>query len=151
MTKKITIKKIIDNKIISHRPDFNITWYEEIYYWFWRRWDWIRMLPREIKWFIQRGRRGFADCDVWNLGYYVASWMPEAIKQLRKNVSGCPGNVFDKTKKHNQCWRWKVILKKIEDGFEAFNKLEDCKYGSKRYKQREKKFNEGIKLFVKYF
>jgi len=133
--------------------DFSTTWYEEIYYWFWRGWDWMRMVPKEIKWFYQRGRYGFSDSDVWDIGAYIAGWLPDAIKQLRKNASGCPSNVFDNTRKHNQCWKWKKILKEIEDGFRAANDIscDSFAFKKKKYDKLMDKFNKGMNLFRKHF
>jgi len=138
--------------------DFSTTWYQEIYYWFWRRWDWIVGRPREIKWFCQRGKRGWADCDAWDVGGYLIEWMPDIIKQLRKNVSGCPGDVFDNTRKRNQCWKWKKILKEIEDGFRAADDIGQDKcinknytFNKKKYDKLNSKFQKGGKLFIKHF
>src|SRR5258708_21045784 len=44
----------------------------------------------QAKWFIQRGWRGYADCDVWGLDSYLAGWMPEALERLQKNKLGYP-------------------------------------------------------------
>ena len=41
----------------------------------------------EVKWFIQRGRRGYSDRDTWSLDQYLASWMPEALERLEKEQS----------------------------------------------------------------
>lgn len=131
----------------------NTTWYEEIYYWFWRRFDWIRNRPREIKYFYQRGKRGFSDSDVWDIGAYLTEWMPDAIKQLRKNVSSCPESMFDKKRKHNQCWKWKKILKEIEDGFKAANDIscDNFAFKKKKYDRLMGKFNKSGMLFIKHF
>lgn len=48
-------------------------------------------LCREIKAFYQRGMYGYADCDLWSLGNYLAEWIPSALTDLE--VQG--GKVVD--------------------------------------------------------
>lgn len=40
--------------------------------------QWIK----EIKWFIQRGKRGWADCDWWNLDNYISKIMIASMDEL---------------------------------------------------------------------
>jgi len=44
----------------------------------------IRLFPRKIKWFIQRGKRGWADCDTWGLDFYLADIIENSIQYLKK-------------------------------------------------------------------
>lgn len=37
---------------------------------------------REIRWFIQRGLRGYADCDIWSLDHYLGTWLPSALREV---------------------------------------------------------------------
>ena len=37
---------------------------------------------RSIKWFIQRGRRGWADCDAWGFDTYLARVIAEGVERL---------------------------------------------------------------------
>ena len=100
----------------------------------------------EIKWAWQRVFRGFDDRWYWSLYGMITEIIPKCIRKIRKDGTGYPGNITNK--------EWKIILKKIEDGFIALNKIEtfgDCKYNSKKYKQRLKKYEEGMKLFLKHF
>jgi len=109
-------------------------------------------IPHEIKWFIQRGKKGYADCDLWDLNSYLTDWLPEALRELAKNSYGCPAGLYDNKKKRNQCHKWTKILREMADSFEAGGKLM-CPLlpTSKRYQKYEKKFNKGMKLFHKYF
>ena len=65
-------------------------YFDYMYYPLYRRWYSLSRIPSEVKWFIQRGKRGYADCDVWSLDSYLNSWMPEAIHQLKKRESWIP-------------------------------------------------------------
>ena len=95
----------------------------------------------KIKWFIQRGTRGYADCDVWDLDAYLCSWLPQAIRQLRDTGWSYP------IKETNE--KWKLILSEMADGFEAHYKL--TQLCDENYQELETKFKKGLRLFVKYF
>ena len=53
----------------------------------------IRQCYLHVKWFIQRGWRGYADCDVWSIDWYLCGWLPGALRQLANNVHGVPGDM----------------------------------------------------------
>src|SRR5690242_12623084 len=38
----------------------------------------------------QRGRRGFANRDLWNLSVYLSGWLPAALRLLRERGLGLP-------------------------------------------------------------
>jgi len=104
----------------------------------------ITSIPQEIKWFIQRGRRGYADCDTWSLDSYLLSWLPEAIGQIKKATMANPAGITYK--------EWIAILNKMINGFKAGRKLEDYNnWGVKEYQSLMGKLQESLKLFAKYF
>lgn len=45
---------------------------------------------RGIKSFYQRGKRGYADCDVWNLDMYLVKVMSGAINRLAETTHSYP-------------------------------------------------------------
>lgn len=55
---------------------------------------WLRRLPTprdwwySAKWFIQRGRRGWADCDNWSMFSYLSEIMADMLKDLREKGHG---------------------------------------------------------------
>jgi len=70
-------------------------------------------IPREIKWFIQRGVRGYSDKDCWNLDYYIADVLQSSCTTMRKRSNGFPvGTTEDE---------WDRILADISYGFWAYN------------------------------
>jgi len=110
----------------------------------------IYLIPRlfrdakmEIRHAWQRIFRGFDDTWWWSLHNVMSEVIPKCVRKMRKDGCGYPSGITYK--------QWKVILKKIEIGFEAANKLDDCPYNGKRYKQRMKKYEEGMQLFSKHF
>jgi len=120
-----------------------------------------------IKWFIQRGRRGWADCDAWSLDHYLASWMPEAVLRLTKG-SGFPVNLymqmypladpFGQNWSNENCKRaheeWVTIITKIAKGFAAGRKIQELDFDYQKpeeMKALQDALNEGLDLFNKYY
>lgn len=73
----------------------------------------------EIKYWYQRAKRGYADRDVWAIDYYLNSFMPKMIRQLKETTHGYPGGLSPK--------KWDNILEKIALGFEAADRITDTK------------------------
>lgn len=118
-------------------------WIEEYIWWpIERIIEWPQDRIREIKWFIQRGRRGWADEDLWSLNYYLSDWMPNALEQLKKTKNSYPGNLTVK--------KWNKILDQMIEGFEASIKKDDT-VDIKEYKQLDKIQKKGLQLFVDYY
>ena len=86
-------------------------WYkiENGFYWCLGRWDELTDIPYQIKAFYQRGRRGWADRDCWNLGYYLSGVIQKSVDHLRKNNMGMPCGLKEE--------EWDKILKDISEGF----------------------------------
>lgn len=102
----------------------------------------MRDLYLKIKWFIQRGRRGFADCDVWDFDIYLSRIIKDGLKELKQWKDGYPCDVSPK--------EWDKILSDIIYTFETEEKcLEDFKHDSERNDDKRK--NRGWVLFKKYF
>ena len=132
----------------------------------------IKNLPRDIynniKYFIQRGLKGYSDRDLWSLDYHLSKVICGSLKELKEVKSGYPATYDSKTKKYdyNQK-RWDDILDDMIIGFELLfllceddyiasqwsneNKMSDKKF-IKIYKDTDascnKKFNMNIKTRV---
>lgn len=98
-----------------------------------------RNVYRDIKYFIQRGRRGWADCDVWSLDGYLNSWLPDALRKLKKDKHGVPNSVVEpedcgeygsvtEEGMERAVARWDAIMDKMIAGFEANKRLQDGIY-----------------------
>lgn len=72
-----------------------------------------------VKYFIQRGKRGYSDQDIWSFDAYLCSIIPSAIRKLENDNHGCLGDLWDSSRKNDECWKWKEILEEIAQGFEA--------------------------------
>lgn len=108
--------------------------------------DAIGTIYRQIKWFIQRGLYGYADCDWWGLSWYLSQWMPSALRKYRRGI-GYPG--YGRANTHK---KWVEITEKMAKAFEAQNKLADITdWNSPERKQLEKEWEEGMRLFVRWY
>jgi hypothetical protein len=101
--------------------------------------EFIRETYLQIKWFIQRGRRGWADNSVWSFDHYLARVIYEGIERLRKSTYlGCPadfpkadGSTPDvkellKCKEYDPRFEaWREELGKIASGFKAWSERDD--------------------------
>jgi hypothetical protein len=120
-------------------------WYVETY-WSVRRtirriWEFPGDTYRQTKWFIQRGRCGWADCDTWSLDYYLNGWMPAALRHPKEHKHGTPMSMFptgpewidengNPTKAAHDVAirRWDEVLGKMIAGFEASRRINDGMY-----------------------
>ena len=121
-------------------------------------------LFREIKWFIQRGKRGWADCDAWGVSDYLNDILPQLLRRL-KGQTGCPSEFYDAEATNNECHRWDEALETMAQGFEAAKWLD--KFGYHRWvdgphgkkleideqatANAQKKAEKGLQLFAKYY
>ncbi len=123
-------------------------------------------------WFLQRGWRGYADCDTWDIGSYLNEWLPEAIRKLESRKIGYPIQISDilygkdfnfekATPEQGEAMEaeWHRIMKAIADGFEAARIIEEeVLYPQHRdpekrelYYNLEKKVKEGMALFPEWY
>jgi hypothetical protein len=128
-----------------------------------RIWSKIKDVPREIKWFWQRGSRGWADCDTWSIDYHLCRIIPPMIRKLKKNDHGYPYDLSSK--------QWHKILNNIAWTFDIAADIQnhDVIFPSKKkpgpsLREHYKKFKiktltkaeydrykEGWRLFQEYF
>jgi hypothetical protein len=112
------------------------------YRWFTTRW-WEHWLDPRTYWYwakykIQRANRGWADCDIWSLDWYLSSWLPDALRRLKDTKHGTPFSVFPEEQEfidetgnptEQACEiakkRWDEVLCKMIAGFEAFVRIGD--------------------------
>ena len=117
-------------------------------YWAVRRF--FRDIPyniRKVKWFWQRGKRGYADCDVWSMGDYLADIIPSMLRQLKEINCGYPGNLTEE--------KWDKLLDEMIIGFSAAKRVYDDEYDLGTMITDciadQKLFREKMKIFTKYF
>jgi len=121
---------------------------------------------RKIKSFIQRGRRGYSDEDVWSFDHYLCEIIPPAIRQIKEKGAGCPSEFYDEMKKNDECHKWNEILEEIAQGFESAKIIinHDCTVwkesndgnfemntDKEKMEQNSKKMKRGLELFTRHF
>ena len=118
----------------------------EFYYKLYRLWNHkISMIPRRIKWFFQRGKRGYSDNDVWNFDSYLAEVISKGCKQLAKEKHGYPSNLTLE--------KWEEILNSLSKKFEEYTKIIYLEEGYETVSPEEfdKKMDEMINLLKNHF
>ena len=164
----------------SQRSWDEVIW-DGIYYPCWRVFDKIRYFPKEVKWFIQRGKRGWSDCDSWNVYSHIAEILPSMLKKMKEDNHGYPSAMYDDNEwEHTDAEdkaakeKWGKILNGIIKTFEIeagigdsvildlgprptkrqreFGKEHCEKFGVKLLTKEDRKIRkEGWKNFQKYF
>lgn len=123
-------------------------------------------IEREKKWAIQRIQRGWDDRVVWSVDCWMNDIMPDILAKLKEDKQGIPMLVFDgmipeKTDGNysdEQCEiakeKWNNKLEIMINGFLAAKRISDIEFNWKN-KDEEKEliseFEEGMKLFTKYY
>lgn len=74
----------------------------------------IKNFPRKVKWFIQRGKRGYADCDLWNFDTYLEKIISKGLRELSRTTHGYPVS-------YETFENWQAQLNNIADLVEKFN------------------------------
>ena len=104
-------------------------------------------LPSRIKFFIQRGRRGWSDEDSWAIDYWLVDNLIPMLKRLKNDSNGTPMSMFRKKdgidKDGNPTdeasrlaeQRWDDMLGEIIYGLKCAKKIQDLDYD---YKDKNK-------------
>ena len=116
----------------------------DAYYAVWRffkysPWGNPRECFRTICSFYMRGKRGWANCDVWSLDHYLSSWLPAALRHLKEHKHGIPCSVIEPEdcgedgNTTEECFaraeaRWNAIMDKMIEGFEADKRAQEGLY-----------------------
>jgi hypothetical protein len=136
-----------------------------------RFFKWVIRIPIEIKWFLQRGFRGYDDTSYWDLDDYLGKEIIRHLKQFKNaNRVGVPDSMcFDENGKQldleESSKRWNETLDKMIFGFEELIKdmtekepwrlYEEKKISYDEWRKLENeeyaKAQENAMLFIKYF
>lgn len=112
------------------------------WYWLKRPHKLVRRWGKGQHWKIQRGRRGYADSDLWSLDYYLMSWLPDAIDELAESQHSWPGVDYEDFSTPEE---WAALLHSIAEGFRAGVEAQHD------FKEMPPEWNEAFRLFQKYF
>jgi site-specific DNA-adenine methylase len=93
----------------------------------------------DIKCFIQRGREGYSDKDLWDFDCYLAKVISNGLQRLKeKGLTSYPPEFVSKKE-------WENILDTIIEGFKEKLKACNC------YTYDFEKVNKALELLAKYF
>lgn len=84
--------------------------------------------------------RGFCDAELWSLDSTIAEFILPRLIEFRKELVGYPGNLTSES--------WAEILDKM---IWSFENLEDLDWPDGKDEEYNRKFQEGLELFGKYF
>jgi hypothetical protein len=109
----------------------------------------LRYKLLQPKYFYQRGRRGWADCDAWSICDYMPDVMIGMISRMTDGgIIGAP--LFEEDNFEANQKKWEEILLAIADGFHAAKEINDYNY-SKHNDEVWQRFYRGMNLYKKYF
>ena len=133
----------------------DIPWYKEIYYFFWRFWNYHlspRSLYRSLKHFFQYITRGYSDRQIWSLDYTIAEFVVPRLRTLKKQTHGYALDFKTMEEWHEavdkMIWSFEFVLSGY--GVSDFDS-KDPKEWAKKNDARTKKYTEGMELFAKYY
>lgn len=143
-----TIKRRLQE--LEHYLD-DQTWWQRTYWPVYRFFHWFgpRALYMEAKYFIQRGRRGYSDRDLWNANYHIARTVLAFLDSPRMGLQFWDGD-FNKPHEwqeehHSKIEteiRW-LLEEFIHDDIEQWEKWGDADH--------QKRVARANRLFGKYW
>jgi len=96
------------------------------------------------KWAKQRAKRGYSDCDAWNIYGWFLEVMPKAIKTMKKDLHGCPcfcgeenREAVESGQAKENFEKWKEILDRMTFLLHEMDE-EKCSMKNEFAKKREK-------------
>lgn len=128
-------------------------------------WKIVELSYYEVKYFIQRGRRGYSDRDNWSIDYYLSGWMPKALRNMKDDI-GTPMTILSEMFPAEalttegftevQCEvahaRWNEILEEMAKGFEASRALSDMAWEThEQAALLQATIDRGLTLFARHF
>ena len=128
----------------------NWHWWDYIeHWWYIYFWNWFSDIPRNIKYFFQRGIRGYSDCDLWGMHSHLTDVILNMLVELRSIKHGYPATPDEKGEWSYDEQRWDSILEQMIDGFALLKKLDtyEChlQYGPEMSDDDRKKMEESMR------
>ena len=106
----------------------------------------IKDSPSEVKWFYQRGSRGWSDRSAWSIDTWLVDNLIPMLERLKRDKHGTPSSMFRKKDGVSKngistdeadrlaAQRWDNVLREIIYGLKCAKKIEDLDYD---YKDKE--------------
>ncbi len=92
--------------------------------------------------------RSFPEPEMWGLYHTISAWIAPRLEEFLKYYAplATPGSLADKYGSEKGNLEWRRILRKMKYSFECLSA-----YTGYREEDDQKKIQEGLELFVKYF
>jgi len=135
------------------------------YYWCWRNLN-FKDYYREVKWFMQRGFRGYSDRDLWSISCFFNGTVLKGLRAFKKrDRSGFPAFLCNDDTTHEQAdIKWEKILDDMIEGLDyittdhiatkVWGEFEQKKISEKEYREKTdrlyKEAQEKAVLFIKH-
>ena len=106
----------------------------------------IMEFPSKVKWFYQRGSRGWSDRSVWSIDTWLVDNLIPMLERLKNNKQGTPTSMYrkkdgvdkDGNPTDDADWlasqRWNNVVSEIINGLKCAKKIHDLDYD---YKDKE--------------
>lgn len=117
---------------------------------------------RSIKWFIQRGVRGYSEADIWEMDAWFCRVFPSMLRELSKQLNKVPQIPYPLLKEIREIPNyesyteeemkvafdnWMNILNEMINCFEKANRRDE----SLDFKEKEAQKDKGFELLKTYF
>lgn len=97
----------------------------------------IKDIPYKIKWFIQRGKRGYSDCDIFDMSYWFIQVIVPMLKQLKETKHGYPCDMTEKEWDNQLDKMIKCFIEMSEDGCSMKNEYENKLFENIEWNEEE--------------
>lgn len=91
--------------------------------------------------FVQRGRRGYSDADIWNFDAYLAEVVSKGLRQLSRDTMAHPTTLTPE--------EWEEVLEEIATGFEEWRRLADS--WTTPTPEQQEAWERTLRLFGRWF
>jgi hypothetical protein len=109
--------------------------YKDLWAWKHTIKNWFYENPRAffkwVKYFFQRGSRGWADCDWWSMNSYLCEVIIPMLKELKENKHGCPCGLDENFEEAEK--KWNASLDEMIESFEAAKRVLENDYCSEEW------------------
>lgn len=105
-------------RLLAYRPRYYI----------FRPWKIIKEIYSNMRFSFQRSRRGWAECDAWNMDVYLAEIVAPMLKYLATTSHGRPAG-FLIAQEIGENDEWKMYLNELANAFEEYLTIQqgsDC-------------------------
>ncbi len=122
----------------------------------------IKDFPSEVKWFYQRGSRGWSDRSAWSIDTWLVDNLIPMLERLKNNKHGTPSSMFRKKDGVSKngistdeadrlaAQRWDNVLREIIYGLKCAKTIQDYDYKDVEVKKLTKSSKRSFELIGKH-